>query len=118
MSESVKAFYDDMVEMGRDKNVVIFTWSEFGRRLNENGSSGTDHGTANQMFVIGDGSNVQSGLFGQHPSLQDLDPIGDMIYSVDFRSVYAHLLSAWLGADASAVLGPDFMDPSLDFIKG
>ena len=119
LSQSVKAFYDDMVEMGRDKDVVIFTWSEFGRRLRDNGSNGTDHGTANQMFVIGDPSNVRSGFDGKHPSLapEDLDPVGDMIYSVDFRSVYAHLLSAWLGADATAVLGSDFADPSLDFIK-
>ena len=119
LSQSVKAFYDDMVEMGRDRDVVIFTWSEFGRRLRDNGSDGTDHGTANQMFVIGDPSNVRSGFDGKHPSLApgDLDPVGDMIYSVDFRSVYTHLLSAWLGADATAVLGSDFTDPSLDFIK-
>ena len=119
ISQTLKAFYDDMVEMGRDKDVVVFTWSEFGRRLRDNGSQGTDHGTANQMFVIGDPANVRSGFEGEHPSMApgDLDPVGDMIYSVDFRSVYAHLLSAWLGADATAVLGSDFTDPSLDFIK-
>ncbi len=119
VSQTLKAFYDDMVEMGRDKDIVIFTWSEFGRRLRDNGSQGTDHGTANQMFVIGDPTNVRSGYDGEHPSLApgDLDNVGDMIYSVDFRSVYSHLLSAWLGADATVVLGSDFTDPSLDFIE-
>ena len=119
VSQTLKAFRDDIAEMGRDKDVVIFTCTEFGRRLRDNGSNGTDHGTANQMFVIGDPANVRSGFDGEHPSLApgDLDNVGDMIYSVDFRSVYAHLLSAWLGADATAVLGADFTDPSLDFIK-
>ena len=119
VSQTLKAFRDDIAEMGRDKDVVIFTWTEFGRRLRDNGSNGTDHGTANQMFVIGNPANVRSGFDGEHPSLApgDLDNVGDMIYSVDFRSVYAHLLSAWLGADATAVLGADFTDPSLDFIK-
>ncbi len=119
ISQSLKAFYDDMIEMGRDKDVVIFSWSEFGRRLHDNGSLGTDHGTANQMFVIGDPANVSSGFTGIHPSLAtgDLDQVGDMVYKADFRSVYAHLLSAWLGADASSVLGGDFSDPTIDFIK-
>ena len=119
VSQTLKAFRDDMVEIGRDKDVVIFTWTEFGRRLRDNGSNGTDHGTANQMFVIGDPSSVRSGYDGTHPSLApgDLDNVGDMRYSVDFRSVYAHLLSAWLGADSTAVLGANFTDPSLDFIK-
>ena len=119
VSQTLKAFHDDMVLMGRDKDVVIFTWSEFGRRLRDNGSQGSDHGTANQMFVIGDPTNVRSGYDGTHPSLApgDLDNVGDMRYSVDFRSVYAHLLSAWLGADSTAVLGGNFTDPSLDFIK-
>ena len=119
LSQTLRAFRDDLVEMGRDRDVVTFTWTEFGRRLRDNGSFGTDHGSANQMFVIGDPAHVRSGFDGKHPSLApaDLDNVGDMIYTVDFRSVYAHLLSAWLGADATAVLGADFTDPSLDFIK-
>ena len=119
LSQTLKAFYDDMVEMGRDKDVVIFSWTEFGRRLRDNGSDGTDHGTANQMFVMGDPASIRSGFEGEHPSMApaDLDPVGDMLYTLDFRSVYAHILSGWLGADATAVLGADFTDPSLDFIK-
>ena len=119
VSQSIKAFYDDMVEMGRDKDVVVFTWSEFGRRLHDNGSLGTDHGTANEMFVIGDPANVQSGYAGIYPSLAPdaLDQTGDMVYTIDFRSVYSHLISSWLGADATSVIDGDFTDPSIDFIK-
>ena len=115
----LRHFYDDMVEMGRDKDVVVFTWSEFGRRLHDNGSLGTDHGTANEMFVIGDPANVQSGYAGIYPSLAPdaLDQTGDMVYTIDFRSVYSHLISSWLGADATSVIDGDFTDPSIDFIK-
>ncbi len=114
VSQSVKAFYDDMKEMGRDEDVLIMTFSEFGRRLSENGSLGTDHGTANQMFVIG--TPVAGGMYGSQPSLSNLDPVGDMIYTVDFRSVYASVLANWLGADPAQVLGANWLDPQLSFV--
>ncbi len=114
VSQGLKAFHDDMKEMDRDQDVLIMTFSEFGRRVSENGSLGSDHGTANQMFVIG--TPVAGGMYGSQPSLTQLDPVGDMIYSVDFRSVYASVLAHWLGADPSQVLGGDWLDPSLNFI--
>ncbi len=114
VSQGLKAFHEDLEEMGRDQDVVIMTFTEFGRRVSENGSLGTDHGTANQMFVLG--TPVAGGSYGQQPSLSALDPVGDMIYTVDFRSVYASVLANWLGADPAAVLGGDWLDPSLSFV--
>ena len=100
--------------MGRDNEVLIMTFSEFGRRLNENASSGSDHGTANQMFLFG--SQVNAGFFGQQPSLNqsDLDSIGDMVHNVDFRSVYSTVLANWLEVDAIPLIGEPW--PLLDFV--
>lgn len=114
VSRGIKAFYDDMQAMGRDQDVVIMTFSEFGRRVSENASLGTDHGTANQMFVIG--GPVAGGMYGSQPSLNRLDPVGDMVYTLDFRSVYATVLANWLGADPAVVLGGDWLDPALSFV--
>ncbi|MGH9341456.1 MAG: DUF1501 domain-containing protein [Acidobacteriota bacterium] len=107
-SSAVKAFYEDMRSMGKENELLIMTFSEFGRRLSENGSLGTDHGTANQMFLLG--GLVNSGIFGDHPSLEAsaLDPGGDMLHNIDFRSVYASVLASWLGADPLAVIGEDW----------
>ena len=85
--------------------VCIMTMSEFGRRPEQNGS-GTDHGTANAMFVIGDG--VSGGLYGAQPSLRRLDQRGDLRHEVDFRSMYATLLEGWLGADSNEILGASY----------
>ena len=81
------------------------SFSEFGRRVSENASRGTDHGTANQMFLFGE--NVIPGLYGEQPSLDPLylDPIGDMAHNVDFRSVYATVLSNWLEVDPTPLIG-------------
>lgn len=87
--------------------VVLMTFSEFGRRATENGS-GTDHGTAAPMLVIGD--RVRGGLYGTQPSLTDLDRRGDLRVTTDFRSVYASVLGGWLGADPKAVLGGTYAD--------
>ncbi len=108
VSSGLKILYDDLTNMGVSEQTLIMTFSEFGRRLSENASVGTDHGTANQMFLIGD--SVKPGFFGEHPSLapQDLDPIGDMVFTRDFRDVYATALESWLGTDSSAVLGSQF----------
>jgi uncharacterized protein (DUF1501 family) len=87
------------------------TFSEFGRRVKENGS-GTDHGAASCMFVAGPG--VKGGVVGKHPSLEKLDD-GDLIHHTDFRRVYATLLDDWLGVDSKAVLAGKF--ESLGFVK-
>ena len=85
---------------------MLATYSEFGRRVKENGSLGTDHGTASQMFVVT--PTGKAGLFGKHPSLSDLDENQDMKFNTDFRSVYATLLEGWLGVPSGDVLGGKF----------
>ena len=82
------------------------TWSEFGQRANENGSAGTDHGTAAPMFLIGNG--VKGGAYGAPANLADLDNIGDPKFTTDFRSVYATILEEWLGAPSKDILGQAF----------
>jgi len=99
---AVSAFMADLTAHGQADRVVLFTWSEFGRRIVENASQGTDHGAAAPMFVIG--APVKGGLLGEYPSLTNTD-IGNLRYSTDFRSVYQSLITDWLGADATAVLG-------------
>jgi uncharacterized protein (DUF1501 family) len=109
LSLGVKAFYDDMTAHGLADNVVMMTFSEFGRRPNENASHGSDHGTASNLFVIG--NPVQGGkLYGEQPSLTDLDSARNMKFKVDFRSVYATILDKWLGADSRSILGGQFGD--------
>ena len=82
------------------------TFSEFGRRVAQNASGGTDHGTANNMFLIGGGLK-QKGLINAMPDLTNLSE-GDLVYKVDFKSVYATLLHKWLGADDEKILGKKF----------
>jgi uncharacterized protein (DUF1501 family) len=85
--------------------VLMMTFSEFGRRVEQNASGGTDHGAAAPMFIFG--PKLQQGLVGRHPSLTDLDS-GDLKYHIDFRSVYATLLQNWLDAPSKPVLGGQF----------
>jgi uncharacterized protein (DUF1501 family) len=106
VSDAISAFYQDLAARGQSKNVVMMTWSEFGRRVKENGSGGTDHGTAAPLFVIGDA--VKGGLIGSQPSLTKLDSNGDLVFDIDFRSVYNTLLTKWLGMDGQEVLGAKF----------
>lgn len=110
-SESVKVFADHLKSAGEWSNTTILTFSEFGRRLAENASGGTDHGKANTMFVMG-GSLKSCGLYNSFPDLVHLDD-GDPIHSIDFRQVYATVLDTWLGADSFQVLGNRY--DSLDF---
>ncbi len=84
------------------------TWSEFGRRVKENASGGTDHGTAAPLFVLGNA--VQGGIYGEPPDLADLDSAGNLVHTVDFRWVYQTVLERWLGAPATAILGQDYGD--------
>jgi uncharacterized protein (DUF1501 family) len=105
IGQAVSNFYQQLAAGGNDKRVVLMTFSEFGRRVAENGSKGTDHGAASCLFVAGPA--VQGGLVGKHPSLADLDS-GDLKHHTDFRRVYATLLDGWLGCDSKAVLGGEF----------
>jgi uncharacterized protein (DUF1501 family) len=105
VADSVAAFYRDLELQGHADDVTLMTFSEFGRRVNENASQGTDHGTASVMFVVG--SAVKGGSFGAYPSLTNLDA-GDLKFTTDFRSVYATLLDNWLGTPSQKVLGGNF----------
>jgi uncharacterized protein (DUF1501 family) len=104
-SEAITAFWRDIVAHGHGDNVMVMTWSEFGRRVAENAQAGTDHGAAGVMFLLGGG--IKGGLYGDPPSLTDLDN-GNLRYTVDFRSVYATVLERWLQAPADAILGQRF----------
>lgn len=106
LSDAIAAFYQDIKAQGLSQGVAMMTWSEFGRRVKENGSGGTDHGTAAPLFVMGDG--VKGGIVGDQPSLTKLDSNGDLIFGVDFRSVYNTILTKWLGMDGQEVLGQKF----------
>lgn len=103
MNEAIKSFVQDMKSNGLFSNVMIATFSEFGRRVAENQSNGTDHGTANQMFFVSGGLH-KKGLLNPLPNLEKLND-GDLIYTEDFRKVYATLLKNWLQADSSKILG-------------
>jgi uncharacterized protein (DUF1501 family) len=105
MADSVAAFYRDLELQGHANDVTLMTFSEFGRRVHENASQGTDHGTASVMFVVG--SAVRGGSFGSYPSLTNLDA-GDLKFTTDFRSVYATLLDNWLGTPSQKVLGGNY----------
>jgi uncharacterized protein (DUF1501 family) len=105
VAASIQAFQKDMDAKGLGKKVVVMCFSEFGRRVNQNNSAGTDHGAAAPMFVVGGG--IKGGVYGSYPSLSDLDD-GDLKYSTDFRRVYATLLERWLNADASKILKNTF----------
>ena len=106
LGDSVKAFHDDLAKAREDKRVLVLVFSEFGRRLTENASAGTDHGTAAPVLLAGAG--VKAGLHGPYPNLTDLDKGGDPKFAVDFRRVYATLLDRWLGCPAEIVLGAKF----------
>ena len=107
LGDSVKAFIDDMKAQGNLGRVLLMTFSEFGRRVSENASSGTDHGAAAPMFVIGE--KVKAGLLGQYPSLAPADLFqGDLKYHVDFRCVYAAVLENWLKTKSQPILGKKF----------
>jgi uncharacterized protein (DUF1501 family) len=95
-ADAVRGFMEDLARIGRADQVAVMIFTEFGRRVEENGSLGTDHGTATPMFVIGKG--VKGGFYGRHPSLTDLDE-GNMKMTTDFRSVYATMIKEWLGYD-------------------
>lgn len=106
MNDAVKAFVKDMKQNNRFNDVMLFTFSEFGRRVEQNASGGTDHGTANNMFLISGGLK-QRGLINPLPDLKDLDE-GDLKYKVDFKDVYATVLNKWLNANDQNILGKKY----------
>ncbi len=102
LNGAVKAFVKDLKANNRFNDVLLFTFSEFGRRVAQNASNGTDHGKANNMFFIGGGLQ-QKGLYNALPDLKNLDD-GDVKFQLDFKQVYATVLNKWLGADANTIL--------------
>jgi uncharacterized protein (DUF1501 family) len=104
-ANAIDAFYTDLAAHGNDGRVLTMTFSEFGRRVPENASRGTDHGEAAPVFLIGGG--VKGGLYGQHPDLAQLN-MGNLPFSTDFRSVYATVIERWLGRPSAAIVGGTF----------
>ncbi len=113
VSDSVSAFFADLDARGLSGDVLLMTWSEFGRRVADNASNGTDHGTAAPHFVVGDA--VRKGIYGNPPNLASLDSSGNLVFQNDFRSYYGTILSDWLGADSAAILGSGW--PNLGFLN-
>lgn len=101
LSSALTAFFKDLKARGHEKRVAILTFSEFGRRVKENGSLGTDHGAAAPVFLLG--GKVQPGLIGDHPRLDLLDD-GNLKHHTDFRSIYATILDQWLGVQSKSIL--------------
>jgi uncharacterized protein (DUF1501 family) len=121
LNDSVLAFYQDLSNQGLLSSTLILMFSEFGRRISENGSAGTDHGAAGIMMAIG--GAVRGGLFGTAPELRQ-DPAnptlennaGDVKFETDFRSVYAKVIDSWLGASSVTLLGGDFKAGAPNFL--
>ncbi len=113
LSQSLQAFHADLTARACAKEVLVVVFSEFGRRLDENQSLGTDHGAANPVLLIGGG--VNPGVYGEPPGLspQELDENGRLVHKVDFRSVYSALLKDWLKVDAEPFLQNRWADPRL-----
>lgn len=105
LDDALKSFFTDLKQQGNDDRVTLMTFSEFGRRVGENASAGTDHGKGSCLFVAG--KPVKGGLYGEYPSLTDLDK-GDLKYKVDFRSVYTTVIGDWMAGSAKSVVGGDF----------
>lgn len=106
-ADSMKVFVQDLKANNTFKDTLILTFSEFGRRVKQNASAGTDHGTANNVFIIGDALKKQ-GLYNNLGSLSDLDSNGDLKFEIDFRRIYATILNKWLEVDDKTVLKNSF----------
>jgi uncharacterized protein (DUF1501 family) len=121
MNDGLLAFYNDLKAQGLLEDTLVLSFSEFGRRISENGSQGTDHGSASVMMAMG--GKVNGGLYGTAPNL-NTDPnnptlensAGDVKFETDFRSVYAQVLDGWLGTDSTKLLGGNFRKNGLAFI--
>ena len=110
LNDAIKAFTTDLKKNNRFDDVLMMTFSEFGRRVSQNASNGTDHGTANNMFFISGGLK-QKGVLNDMPNLTDLND-GDLKHKVDFQNVYATVLNKWLGSDDKKILGKQY-----DYLK-
>lgn len=108
LASGLSAFYADLAGQGLGDKVIVMGFSEFGRRVAENDSAGTDHGQGSVMFALGKG--VKGGIHGSSPDLEDLS-LGDIKYKQDFRGVYAEALTKWLALDARSILGGNFAGP-------
>jgi uncharacterized protein (DUF1501 family) len=104
-SDGLKTFMDEMEAIGKANKVTVLVFSEFGRRVNENASQGTDHGAAAPMFVAG--GLVKGGFHGDKPDFQNLDR-GDIAWKIDFRQVYATAIDRWMGGDSASIFGRKF----------
>jgi uncharacterized protein (DUF1501 family) len=121
LNDGLLAFYTDLKNQGLFEDTLIITFSEFGRRISENGSGGTDHGAATVMMAIG--GRVSGGLYGTAPNL-NTDPknptlennAGDVHYETDFRSVYAQVIENWLGTNSVSILGGNYKKSNLGFV--
>lgn len=107
LDAALSAFYADLRGTPAGDRAMILVYSEFGRRVEDNASNGTDHGTAGPMFVLGAG--VKGGLHGRHPSLETLDQ-GDLVYTTDFRGAYATIVKGWFGANTTSILGKEYAE--------
>jgi uncharacterized protein (DUF1501 family) len=103
LDAGLTAFYSDLHAQGKADDVLILTWSEFGRRVQQNANGGTDHGAASVMFALGGG--VQKGLYGDAPNLAALVDNGNVPFTTDFRRVYATVMERWLGVPSEELLG-------------
>ena len=115
LNDAISAFVKDLKDNNRFQDVMIMTFSEFGRRVAQNASGGTDHGTANNMFFIGGGLK-QKGLINALPDLTNLNE-GDLIHTVDFKNVYATVLRKWLDADDKEILGKQYEYMNFFYLK-
>ena len=113
LNNGIQAFWTDIRKQENEERVLMMSFSEFGRRVDVNASSGTDHGAAAPMFLMG--PRVKAGLAGRHPSLTDLDQ-GDLKFSTDFRNVYATVLQNWLETPSRPILGQQFA--TMNLVKG
>ncbi len=121
LNDALFAFYSDLTNQGLLGDTLVLSYSEFGRRISENGSNGTDHGSASVMLAMG--GRVNGGLYGSAPNLNtDLanptleNNAGDVKFETDFRSVYARVVDSWLGADSRTILNGDYRNSGLTFI--
>ena len=106
-SESMEVFVNELKQNDTFKDTLILTFSEFGRRVQQNAAGGTDHGAANNVFIIGENLKLK-GFYNELPDLANLDANGDIIHTVDFRSVYATILEKWLQVDDAVILNKSF----------
>ncbi len=121
VGDSLLAFYTDLRNQGLLQDTLVLQFSEFGRRISENGSAGTDHGAAGVMMALGGG--VNGGLYGTAANLNPANPDGslenngnDVRHETDFRGVYARVLDQWLGADSVSILGGNFRNSAMTFL--